>query len=70
MWICPRLADVGSVHLQNPYIAIFRENPKGCLLLGLKRSENPKDLKIYNEQIQGVQQQNGTDCDIPRGLKP
>ena len=25
---------------------------------------------VYKKQIQGVQQQNGTECDIPRGLTP
>ena len=28
------------------------------------------ETKIYKKQFQGVQQQNGTECDIPRGLKP
>ena len=27
------------------------------------------ETKIYKKQIQGVQQQNDTECDIPRGLK-
>ena len=49
-----------KVNPRGSHVAIFREDPRGCLLLWLKGSENPKGVKIYKEQIQGVQNLQGT----------